>query len=646
MVYQYLSRLDGTNALTMVTEGCRALFNVSPEALMADANLVFSNVHPDDLAPLKESIAKSALDLTPWVVDYRVLSGDQSIRWLNGNAMPVRLADGSTQWSGFLSDITERKRIEEATNTANLAKSDFLSSMSHEIRSPLNAILGLAYLLEQLNLGPDANGMVRKIRASGRMLLSLISDILDVSKIEAGQMMIEQTPFRVADVIDNLAVVLGVAVGEKDIELLIKPPPPGVYTLTGDALRLEQVLLNLSINAIKFTPKGKVEVTCELLSSSSDNVVLRFSVSDTGIGIEPGLQDRVFAAFTQADSSTTRRFGGTGLGLTICRQLVQLMGGDIGMTSVLGQGSEFWFTVPLKKVALTDDLPNPTAQAGTMEVNDPALRLSGLVPGGAQGSLQGVRVLVVDDSEINREVARRILHGYGAVVSLAVNGQEALDWLQAHASEVDLVLMDVQMPVMDGIEATRQLRRLPEFANLPIVALTAGAFKAQQDAAHAAGMTHFISKPFDVPSTIALIRRLINRPINGSPKVASVVELAQAADPGVLDTVKGLEIWGSREPYQDYLQRFVGLYSHAAAEIESSLARADQASALALAHKLAGVAANMALPQTYACAAELERVLHSGGDPALALARLGQALAEVLRAIERMGDSFSTTQVN
>ena len=527
-------------------------------------------------------------------------------------------------------DVTERKRLDKVlqeknielesaratSEKANRAKSDFLANMSHEIRSPLNAILGLTYLLEKANLDLEVRSMVHKIRASGRMLLGLITGILDVSKIEAGQMEIEQVPFRLGDVMENLSIALGVVVGDKDIELTVSPPPARVVTVVGDALRLEQVLINLCSNAIKFTSAGRVEVRIDLLSSDAENPMLRFCVQDTGIGISPELQNSVFAAFTQADNSITRRFGGTGLGLTICRQLVTLMGGDIGVNSTPGLGSEFWFTWPLKEVQ--------------------GAELSGLdlIPGiepqsGTEDGLADIRILLVDDSEINLDVACRILSDQGALVTVAVNGQEAINWLMRHPNEVDLVLMDVQMPVMDGMEATRQLRRLPQFDDLPIIALTAGAFKSEHSAAMAAGMTHIVSKPFDVPSVVALIQRLVRR--SGS---LQAITPALSYDLAVLDAEKGVQISSNMEAYCANLHRFVASYSHAAQAMNNSLANLDRPAAAALAHKLCGVSANLALPETRRLAEEAEQILTSVGDPSQVLAQLGVAIQRVLSAIE------------
>ena len=761
MIYQFQQLANGTSKFLFVSEGARELFRLSPETLMADATQAFSLLHPDDAIRMTKSTELSARSLSPWQLEFRLCFDDGAVRWVAANSSPQPGENGSIVWDGFMSDITEHKRIEAAANDANLAKTHFLSSMSHEIRSPLNAILGLAYLLEQAQLPQDASNMVRQIRASGRILLGLISDILDVSKIEAGQMLIEKAPFRLSDVLDNVASILKVAVGQKDIQLIILPPPPGVYTLMGDVLRLEQVLLNLSNNAIKFTAVGQVEVSCELFESHSDRVILRFCVRDSGIGIAPELQSGVFAAFTQADSSTTRRFGGTGLGLTICRQLVELMGGEIGMSSVPELGSQFWFTLPLEKVADSEISATESRKLDALIVDDSEIALAYVsmvatelgwhalpfdssegvlthllthqdlkmpdvvvidwkMPGldglatvrlireqlppekcpllimmtnhslaslvqaegvervdallekpvtasslhhavleatRKRGSadrlslatpifeglvLLGIRVLVVDDSEINCEVARRILAGQGAQVSLATNGQEALDWLQANPEAVDLVLMDVQMPIMDGMEATRLLRLQSAFADLPIVALTAGASRAQQLAAQAAGMTHFVSKPFDVPSTLALIVQLVRKAAREVPNELSIEpSLFSAPDFGmaVLNAPEGLKIWGDMASYKSFLNKFIGLYLNAAAQMNASLSNGDRAAAIALAHKLAGVAANLALPETHRLASEAESVLTNLSDPGQTLSALENALVQAAAAIEQLAAS-------
>ena len=641
-------------------------------------------------------------------------------------------------------ELDTRQAARNAAETANRGMAEFLANMSHEIRSPLNAILGLAYLLERAPLDFDAHNMVRRICASGRTLLAIVNDILDLSKVESGHMLLEQAPFRLADVLDRLAGSMTMDAASKNLELCVAPAPAGIVCVLGDALRLEQVLSNLTSNAIKFTPSGRVELGCELLARDGAQVVLRFCVRDTGVGIAPELQDAMFAPFTQGDSSTTRRFGGTGLGLAICRRLVRLMGGEITLNSRLGQGSEFCFTLPLQVVAgsefpapdqvgievlvaaepvlalpalaasasslgwrvtgvasfaavlahmleqmpgvviLERELPGMDAlaalralRAGIAQDDWPIVILAaahahpglasepgadmldailgkpvsaaalyhavvearraraaapvaaaGLLPAAKKG-LDGVRLLVVDDSEINRDVARRILAEHGAMVTLAVDGRAALDWLLAHPDEVDLVLMDLQMPVMDGIETTRQLRLLPQFDDLPIVALTAGAFEAQQQAARAAGMNHFISKPFDVPSTIALIRRIRR-------EGAAAAAPAPAPAPSglaLMDVAHGLELWSNGDTYREYLRHFAASYANAVALMNASLAAADVQAAAALAHKLAGVAANLALPGTHRLAGEVERLLHAGGDPAPLLARLDHELEQVMLAI-------------
>jgi CheY-like chemotaxis protein/HPt (histidine-containing phosphotransfer) domain-containing protein len=295
---------------------------------------------------------------------------------------------------------------------------------------------------------------------------------------------------------------------------------------------------------------------------------------------------------------------------------------------VQGKGSEFWFTVPLKTVADADSAVSNTVRAEALMAGQ---------------SLLGIRVLVVDDSEINREVAMRILRGQGAVVALATDGQEALDWLQAHAEAIDLVLMDVQMPVMDGIEATRQLRRIPRFAELPIIALTAGAFKSQHDAAEAAGMSHFISKPFDVPSTIALIQRLCRRTM---PVLGGELRMADALPSGnagvaltsevvVMDVAQGLKLWLDGASYQEYLLLFVEMYSQTVSAMNHNLRQGNLPETQALAHKLSGVAANLALPEVRRLAAQVERSLVNGLDATEVLLQLDGAVQSAIVEIKR-----------
>jgi PAS domain S-box-containing protein len=687
----------------------------------------------------------------------------------------VELADGAATLI-FAQDISAQKQAEAAlmqardvAESANRSKAEFLANMSHEIRSPMNVILGLAYLLEKVPLGHDAHDMVQKIRSAGRRLLRLINDILDVSKIEAGRMELEHAPFRLGDVIDNVVSIMGMAAGDKNIELVVeqKLVDCGGGSFMGDALRLEQVLINLVSNAIKFTSTGQVVLRVEALGQQDDRILMRFSVKDTGIGIALELQREVFSAFSQADSSTTRKFGGTGLGLTICRQLVTLMGGEIGLESTLGEGSDFWFKVELQPIPESDFSSPEMAQINTLVADDSSIgrdavvaaarglgwnveafdsgeatvahlleRNDGRLPdvvvldwkmpgmdglGAARAireavpvaecpivimatayslsalsqepgaemvdailskpvtlsalynsvlearrrraasvdrsrapedtetrELLGLQLLVVDDSEINCEVAKRILEEQGAQVQLAFDGSAALDWLLAHPTDVDLVLLDVQMPIMDGLEVTRRLRLLPEFKALPIIALTAGAFKSQRDAAREAGMTDFVGKPFDVPSTVALIRRLTRqRPAGAAhtaraaqPEAIALRSAAKVPDERlVMDVSQGLSTWGKLDTYRDYLRRFVAAYGNAAVVIATSLSTGDHAGACALAHKLTGVAANMALPEAYRLAADVERLLTDERDATVTLAQLDSALQEACASIDRFASA-------
>ena len=440
---------------------------------------------------------------------------------------PIRQADGRiTHYLATKQEITEKKRIEaelhtyrtqleakvaartaELTSTnqaldlarhtaeaATRTKAAFLANMSHEIRTPMNGIIGMLYVLRRSGVTPKQNEFLDKIALSAEHLLTLINDILDISKIDAGKLKIEAVPIAVEQIILNIASIISTQTQPKGLQIDIQTAPlPSC--LLGDSTRLTQALLNFASNAVKFTDHGRITLRTMVEKESDSDACLRFEVEDSGIGIAPETLSRLFSPFEQADQATTRLYGGTGLGLTITRNLARLMGGEAGAQSTLGEGSLFWFTVRLNKCPPTnlEQDHHPRGQAEEL----------------LRSRFGGTRVLVVEDEPINQEIAALLLQEAGIVAEIAENGEVAIAKLAQ--ADYALILMDMQMPVMDGLEASRQIRQLPKSRHIPIVAMTANAFADDRERCITAGMDDFISKPADPERLFRILLHWLER---------------------------------------------------------------------------------------------------------------------------------------
>jgi len=598
----------------------------------------------------EEIIGKTDLDLFEQDVAIEIMEIDQQVmkekKSLNFE-ISIPIANGSIRihltekfplfdeqgevygMCGLATDITNQKDIEKELQQAKIlaeeatkAKGDFLANMSHEIRTPMNAIIGLNHLLSRTEMNNKQKDYVSKVSYSATGLLGIINDILDFSKIEAGKMDIENIDFELNDVFENLLNLVGEKVRQKGLDLIVdvnKDVPPSI---NGDSLRIGQILINFVSNALKFTEKGEIKISCNLVSKENDSAVLKFSVKDSGIGLSDEQQNKLFQAFTQADSSTTRKYGGTGLGLSISKRLAELMGGSVGVEGELGEGSTFYFTINCK--VLKTHVSKSKINISTELLN----------------SIRGASILLAEDNEINQQVAVELLETEGFFVDVADDGKIACDKIEQKG--YDLVFMDLQMPNMNGFEATDKIRKELNKTDLPIIAMTADAMTGIEEKVKDAGMDDYVTKPIDLNQLWKCLSQWIEPGERELPAGYTVKDTSEEVEvfPRIegIDTESGLKRVGNNSKlYRNLLKKFVEDYSDVTKKIDELSINGKIEDAVREAHSVKGVSANLGAVELQNQMAVIEQKLKDGEDLKESLTIADEIISQHVSAINESG---------
>ena len=571
-------------------------------------------------------------------VIYRNMAGGQLFVFLRDITQRKKLERQVNDQKALLEDLVEQRTTElsvalQDAKLADQSKDAFLANMSHELRTPLNAVIGMAGMARALGTDPKQLDYLDKITTSGKHLNRIINDLLDLSKIAAGHIEMENIAFSVRESLQRCVELMADRAAEKGLALVATVDPALPEFLHGDPARVEQIILNLLANAIKFTATGRVEVRVNLHAREALGTCVAIEVEDTGIGMSPEDIERLFKPFSQADASISRKFGGTGLGLAISRQLVELMNGDVSVSSREGQGTTF-------KLRIWLDQGNGAEQPSGASDSQSTL----------PAHYRDARVLVVDDQPLNREIVESLLAAVGITPRQAEDGQQALDLLiEAGPDAFDLVLMDIQMPVMDGLAATRALRSLAGFELLPVIAMTAHTMKHEQEIAFEAGVNGHIGKPFDNASFYRTLAKWIPESKQGAaPLVAAVVvdaveQAVPAAQSGAshnvlrgVDLVDGLARFNGKEDrYRHWLADFVENAGALPGQIRSDLAAGQQTSATKVAHTFKGRVGMLGMGGLHRIVSALEHALRDGAPVEGLLRSLEQSIGEVRDELKR-----------